>query len=274
MTYYEILGITKEASADEIKKAYRKLASVHHPDKGGDTTKFQEIQVAYDTLSDPTKKQQYDMQLSGTRHQHHSFNDLDIDEVLRTFGFSFDMGSPFGRQQPRRNRDLRIEIPVTLESTLADQTKIIQIKTAAGTNTPVEVKIPRGVIGETTVKYSGLGDDLFTTLPRGDLYVHFNVQNADNFQANGLDLYTKVNVNCLLSIVGGKVTVIGLDNKQFELTLPKGTQAGMKFRIPQNGLYQLNSTVRGDLYVEIALTVPTDLTEEHLASIQSIINSL
>ena len=121
MTYYEILGVAKDAKPDEIKKAYRKLASQHHPDKGGDKTKFQEIQSAYDTLSDTNKRQQYDMQQNGfggggTQFHFHSgdMSHPDIAEIFRGFGFG---GNPFEfhqRPQQRRNKDLRIEIPVPL----------------------------------------------------------------------------------------------------------------------------------------------------------------
>jgi molecular chaperone DnaJ len=137
----------------------------------------------------------------------------------------------------------------------------------------VEVKIPRGVTSGTNIKYSGLGDNLFNTIPRGDLYVQINVHNADNFIINGIDLYTVIHVNCLLATVGGKVTVTGLDDKKFELTLPAGTQPGMKFRLAEQGLYLLNSPQRGDLYVELAVTIPQNLSTEEVELIKSILNT-
>ena len=276
MTYYEILGVTDGATADEIKRAYRKLASQHHPDKGGDKAKFQEIQQAYDTLSDDGRRQQYDMQRNGFGAGGHQFHfhsgHPNIDEIFRNFGFGGDPFGQFRQPQPRRNKDLRIEIPLPLVSTLEEQTKTIQVSTTNGEKSTLEVKIPRGVTSGTNIKYPGLGDNLFNTLPRGDLYVQFNIHGAENFIVHGIDLYTQVSVNCLLAVVGGPITISSLDNRQFELTLPKGTQSGMKFRIPQQGLYHLNSDVRGDFYIEVALTVPQNLSEENLEIIQSIIN--
>jgi DnaJ-class molecular chaperone len=281
MDYYKILGIPNTASADEIKTAYRKLASQHHPDKGGDTAKFQEIQVAYATVSDEGKRHQYDAQRSGARRPQFQWNTStapqDINEVFRQFGF--DGHDPFGQfrtqqqQQPRRNKDLRIEIPLSLASTLQDQSKTIQIKTNGGTPSAIEVKIPRGITNDVTIKYNGLGDNLVTTLPRGDLYVHFSIHRVENFHVNGLDLYTQVNVNCLLATVGGKVVVTGLDDKTFELTLPIGTQAGKKFRISGQGLFQRDTETRGDLYVEVTLTVPENLTDEQLDSIRNLLDA-
>ena len=127
--YYSTLGVDRNASLDDIKKAYRKLASKYHPDKGGDTAKFQEIQAAYDTLSDDNKRQQYDMERNGfgngVKFQFHDFGGghPDISEIFRNFGFGTGGPFEFHRPQQRRNKDLRIEIPIDLASTLQEQTK-------------------------------------------------------------------------------------------------------------------------------------------------------
>lgn len=278
MTYYEILNVTEKATADEIKRAYRKLASQHHPDKGGDKNKFQEIEQAYRTLSDDGARQQYDMQRNGFsnngNNQWHfssaGMNHPDIDAIFKQFGF----GDPFGgfRQQQRRNRDLRIEIPIPLVATLESQTKTISVATSSGERSTVEVTIPKGVTNGTNIKYSGLGDNLFNTIPRGDLYVQFNVHPAENFIANGVDLYTSISVNCLLAITGGLARVTGLDGREFELTVPAGTQPNTKFRIPNQGLYQMNSEVRGHLYAEVLITVPRDLSKQQLEIVSNLIN--
>jgi DnaJ-class molecular chaperone len=277
MTYYEILGVGDKSTADEIKRAYRKLASQHHPDKGGDKTKFQEIQQAYDTLSDNNKRQQYDMQRNGFgggpgMQFHWNSSDMghpDISEIFRSFGFG---GDPFShvRQQQRRNKDLRIEIPLPLVSTLEEQSKTVSVQTTNGHRETVEVKIPRGITSGTQIKYTGLGDNLFNTLPRGDLYVQFTVHNADGYVANGIDLHHKISVNCLNAIVGCETIVDGLDGKKFAVTIPAGTQYGNRFRIPQQGLYVLNSSHRGDLYIEVEVTVPQDLTPEQLETIKTL----
>ncbi len=271
MTHYNTLGVKDDATAEEIKRAYRKLASQHHPDKGGDVKKFQEIEEAYRVLSDANQRQQYDMQRNGFGSTHFHWQSGNIDDIFRQFGF----GDVFGgmRQQQRRNKDLRIELPVPLVSTLESQVKIISVSTTNGQRETVEVNIPRGVTNGTTVKYAGLGDNLFNTIPRGDLYVHFKVHSAENFLVNGIDLYTPVHVNCLQAITGGSVRVAGLDGKMFDLTIPPGTQAGTRFRIHHQGLYQMNSEHRGHLYVETQITVPQNLTESQIEIIRNLINT-
>jgi len=281
MTYYEILGVSDKATADEIKRAYRKMASLHHPDKGGEKTKFQEIQQAYDTLSNNERRQQYDMQLNGFGNGgpggvHFTWNTggahPDVDAIFRNFGFGG--GDPFGPfRQQRRNKDLRIDIPLPMVTALEEQTKTISVQTTNGHRETVEVRIPRGVTTGTQIKYSGLGDNLFNTIPRGDLYVHFSVIPAEGFVINNIDLYTKINVNCLVAIAGGQTTITTIDQKTFELTIPPGTQPGTKFRFPGQGLYQLNSAVRGDLYVEVAITIPQHLSEQQLEIVKSLINN-
>ena len=281
MTHYETLGVSESASADEIKKAYRKLASQHHPDKGGDTRRFQEIQTAYDTLADADRRQRYDMERQnpggmpgGVHFQWHG-NGMpgDIGDIFRQFGFGGDPFAHMRPQQPRKNKDLRIEIPLSLASTLEEQVKTVQVRTTNNDTSVLEVRIPRGVTTGTQIRYSGLGDNLFNTLPRGDLFVQFTVHPAEGFGINNIDLYTQISVNCLKAITGGTVTVSGIDGKTFEMTLPPGTQPGMKFRLRGQGLYQMNTDQRGDLYAELAMTIPTNLTTEQINYIQTIVNT-
>ena len=278
MTHYATLGVAEDANTDDIKKAYRKLASQHHPDKGGDTKKFQEIQTAYDTLSDQGKRQQYDLERSGRGQQNIHWQNFsnevppDIQHIFQQFGFGGDPFAQFRQQRQKRNKDLRVDLMVPLATTLEEQTKVISVLTTTGSRETVEVKIPRGITNGTSIKYSNLGDNLFNTLPRGDLYVQINVHNAENFVVNNLDLYTRVNVNCLLAIVGGTVNVLGIDSKSFLLTIPPGTQHGTKFRITNQGLYQLNSDQRGNLFVEMHVTIPQDLSPDQLQIVKSILD--
>jgi DnaJ-class molecular chaperone len=274
MTHYETLGVAENATAEDIKKAYRKLASQHHPDRGGDTAQFQTIQSAYDTLSDPQKREQYDLERRGFGPQggmHFNFNGPhDLDQIFQQFGFGAGF-NPFGhRHQQRRNKDLRVEIHVPLVSTLEDQVKTLSVKTTNGHEEIVEVRIPRGITTGTQIKYSGLGDNLFNTIPRGDLYVVVNVTPAAGFDIHGVDLYTPLAVNCFVAVAGGQVMLTALDGKIYNLTIPPGTQPGTKFRIAEQGLYQINSNTRGNLYAAVNIVIPQDLTEQQLESVRQL----
>jgi len=285
MTHYETLGVSETATPDEIKRAYRKLASQHHPDKGGDTAQFQAIQSAYDVLQDPAKREQYDHERRNPGGFRFNVNGHDVNgmpphvaDMFKNFGFNFGGfpgGDPFGHmRQPRRNKDIRVEVPVTLASTLADQKKTVSIQNANGERQTVEVDIPRGVTNGTQIKYPGLGDNFFNTLERGDLFVVVLLQPHPNFEINGLDVVTTVRVDCLRAITGGEIEVEGIEGNRFVVNLPQSTQPDMVLRIKDQGIWQIHGSTRGNLYVKIALTVPRNLTTEQLATICEIQSTL
>jgi curved DNA-binding protein len=278
MTHYVTLGVEESASPDEIKRAYRKLAGQHHPDKGGDTAAFQRIQEAYSIIGDEGKRAQYDAErrggggfrfsVNGQPFEHHFGG---MDDIFSQFGFN-PFGDPFGRAQPRRNKDLRIKIQIDLKDTLEEQTKTITVKTTNNDDVTVEVKIPRGVTTGTTVKYSGLGDNLFATLPRGDLYIQFEVRSNNNFEVHGIDLLTNISINSIEAIVGCEKIVTGLDNKEFKVTVPSGTQPNSKLRLMGQGLYAMNQNIRGSLIINVSIVTPT-LSSHQLEIAKQLLNS-
>ena len=286
MSHYETLGVKKDADQATIKKAYRKLASTHHPDKGGDTKKFQEVQVAYDTLSDANKRAEYDqIQAGGGRREFryhgpqgfggfggsNSFGDGDgmddlIDQLRRQFA-----GGGF-RQQPRQpmNRDVRIGMQINLVDTLEEQDKVIKINLPGQQSEEIKIKVPRGVYHGAQIRYPGLGDRSVKDAPRGDLYVQFLIEPADGFEQFGIDLVTPLTVSCLEAIVGCEKEVIGLDGKKFKITIPAGSQYGAKFGIASQGLYSTDHPGRGKLIVALDIYIPTMLSDEQLETIRTI----
>jgi curved DNA-binding protein len=275
MNPYEILGVAKTATPEEIKKTYRKLAAQHHPDRGGDTAKFQEIQAAYDTLSDPEKRSQLDnpVHQMGPGHFHFDFGSSDINDIFARFNFGG--GDPFGQfrqQQQRRNRDVRAELNVGLQETLSEQTKTLNIKTSESHQHNINVKIPRGITSGTTIKYPGLGDSMFGNLPPGDLYLTINVLQHPTYKVSGLDLVMALTIDCFQAILGCEQTIVGLDNKVFTIQTPQGCQPGIKLKIPGEGLWGFQQDIKGSLFVEVAVTIPKNLTEEQKELIQAIQN--
>jgi curved DNA-binding protein len=274
MNPYEILGVAKTATPEEIKKTYRKLAAQHHPDRGGDTAKFQEIQAAYDTLSDPEKRAQLDnpVHQMGPNHFHFDFGSGDINDIFARFNFGG--GDPFGQfrqqQQPRRNRDVRAELNVGLQETLVEQTKTLNIKTSDTQRQNIDVKIPRGITSGTTIKYPGLGDNMIGNLPPGDLYLIINVLPHPTYMVSGLDLIMALTIDCFQAILGCEQTIVGLDNKVFTIQTPQGCQPGTKLKIPGEGLWGFQQDIKGSLFVEVAVTIPKNLTEEQRQLIHSI----
>jgi curved DNA-binding protein len=276
---YETLGVPKGASDEEIKRAYRKLAGQHHPDKGGDTARFQEIQSAYETLSDPVKRQQHDNPNPFGQHGFHQtgpgnfefhFGGGGPEDIFAQF-FNQGFGhNPFQRHaQPRRNKDLRVQLTISLASTLESQRKTISVQTTKGDRYNVDVDIPRGINNGTTIKYSQMGDNMFDTLTRGDLYVIINVETDNRFELHGINLMCNLEINSIEAMTGTDKIVEGVDGKTFNVKIPQGCQYGTKFGLQGQGLYQMNSNVRGDLIVNVVVKTPL-LSELQLNMLRNI----
>jgi len=290
-SHYETLGVEKTADSDAIKKAYRKLASKHHPDKGGDTEEFKKIQIAYDAISDEDKRKQYDAELaSGGRNQHRqshwntssgmNFDDMDpymADILRRQFnmggGGQFDPFSRFRQQKPK-NKDVRISIHTSLIDTLSDQEKTIKLTLPGNKNEELQIKIPRGITTGDQIRYSGLGDHSVESEPRADLYIQFIVDPHPNFQQSGLDLFTTLSINCIEAMTGCEKEVTSLEGATFKVTIPAGSQYGTKLGIPNQGMYSTERLGRGRLIVILDIYIPKNLTEEQVEILRGMAVSL
>lgn len=276
MDYYSTLGVPRGASEADIKKAYRKLAMQHHPDRtGGDDTKFKQIQEAYETLGDPGKRQQYDNPAPQGFHGHpngfqfHFGQGNPLDEIFASFGFA-QGGDPFAHMRQRRNKDLRIELPVELADTLSDHVKTVSVQSTTGERQTIQVNVPRGIRTGHQMRYSGLGDNAFAGIARGDLYVHFIVKEDPQFTVEGNDLIYRATISCIDAMTGVTIEVPNIENKVFRLTVPSGTKHGARMRLPNQGLYELNSNQRGHIIVDVSLSVPQMSSPEALQLLEQL----
>ena len=252
--YYATLGVAKTASVDEIKRAYRRLASQHHPDRGGDTAQFQEIQEAYATLSDPERRSAYDNpapQFSGSPFGQPGFNFNDIFSMFAQQGFG---------QHPRRNH-VRATIWISLLDAVRGGTRTINLGTQAG-NTTVEIQIPQGIDDGDNVQYANLG-------PNGmDLVIEYRVQPDRRWQRQGLDTVTEISVPVWDLILGGEARIRDIYDKELVGTIPAGTQPGTQLRLRQRGIRNTNGQ-QGDLLVKLAAVVPRDIPAELIQAIRT-----
>jgi DnaJ-class molecular chaperone len=277
---YQILGVNKNATEEEIKQAYRKLAMKHHPDRGGDEKQFQEIKNAYEVLSDPVRRQQHDN--PGPFHHHpgnheHSHFEFHFggggpQDIFAQF-FNQGFGAHPFQRQPRKNKDLRVRLGVDLASTLQSQEKTISVQTTKGDRFTVDVSIPRGIDDGTTIKFSQLGDNFFDTLTRGDLYVIISVNPDPRYEITGNNLITQVEIDSLQAMLGLETQVTGIDGRVFAIRIPQGCQYGTRLGLQGQGLYQLNSHHRGDLIVDIRIKTPV-LNEKQLELLRQLQTTL
>jgi len=281
--FYETLNLNESATAEDIKRAYRKMAMDAHPDRGGDPERFKNISAAYETLSDPNKRQEYDFQRSAghnpfggfpgnAQHQHFNFSfgpgGVNIDELFS----QFHGGSPFGRRQAK-NRDIQIAVQVDLKSTLNSHSKVINIQTPHGTETH-QINIPRGIENGSTIKFANQGDHSDPSIPRGDLYVVIQFAHHPDFQLlPNYSLMTKIKISAFDAILGTKKTIRSVSGSEVELTVPPATAPSTVFKIRGHGLYVPGTATRADLMVQTEVVIPKITDTVILAKLKEIANA-
>lgn len=295
--YYQILGVKKDASDGEIKKAYRKLAMKYHPDhtKGDKAAeeKFKKISEAYAVLSDKEKRKEYDTFGSEGFHQRFSQEDIfrgfDFGDIFREFGFgggdfssgraggtrfSFGGGQGFnfggGRQQARvKGSDLVYELPLTLQEIATGTNKAITLQ-HQGESENLTIKIPAGLITGKKLRLAGKGNPSPHGGPPGDLYIKSQALNNPLFSAENQDLYLNRDLKVSEAILGTTIAVPTLMDKQLNLKIPPGTKHGTKMRLPGHGLPAMKGNSKGDLFVRILINVPKQLTEEQTKLVEKL----
>jgi DnaJ-class molecular chaperone len=268
MDYYNILGIPRTASQEEIKRAYRKLAMQHHPDKGGNEEKFKQINEAYDTLGDPAKRQNYDNPQPGFSFNGQNFGGGPFGNS--PFDNMFAQHFGFGSNRTPRNRDVMVTASIDLKDVCTGKNVFIQYTLTSGKLETVTVDIPPGANHGDTIRYEGLGDDGDRRFPRGDLHVRIKVSKMKDWERDGDNLITKRDVNIFDLLLGSAIILETLDGKKFQLTIPKGTKPGTTFNVSGYGVPNVHSGRRGNLYVKVNGTVPTIEDEEILKTLEDL----
>ncbi len=297
MDYYETLGVSKDASNEQIKKSYRKLALKYHPDRNKDNKeaeeKFKKISEAYAVLSDKEKRQQYDMYGSDGFQQRYSQEDIfrgsNISDILREFGFgggasfrSAGGGSPFeaffqqatgmggqqsyystghAQQRPVQGSDITFELAITLNDVLNGAEKTVSLR-HRGRVENVAVKVPVGIEAGKKLRLSGKGSPSPAGGQPGDLYLLIKVVPHDIFTREGVNLVVQQKIPFSSACLGTTVEVPTLEGKQLKVRVPAGIQQQARLRIKGRGLPTGPKGNRGDLYVQIAMVIPKKLTAE------------
>lgn len=275
--YYDILGVARNASADEIKKAFKKKAMQYHPDKGGDDAKFKEVNEAYQSLSDPQKRQMYDQfgtidpqQAQAQQHSNfsQSFGGADFGDV-----FAQMFGQGFQQRRPMRNKDIRIGYRISFSDVYTGVGATVSYKLPSGKSEVIDVKIPAGMKNGDHVQFQGYGDDSIPNVQRGNLIVQLSIPTPLGWRRDGDNLYTEVQVDIFDLILGKSIPITTPENKTIMLNIPPGTNNGVTMNVTGHGLPHVNTSRRGNLYVNIKGITPK-LTNEELTKIQEIKNGI
>jgi curved DNA-binding protein len=276
MDYYSTLGVQRNASPDEIKSAYRKMAMKHHPDRGGDEATFKKISEAYDVLSDPQKKQIVDMGGDPNAQPHHGggfnqgpfefhFGSGNFNDIFGNFGFG-------GPRPMQKNKTINIGVDVTLEEVLTGKTLDAEITMPGGKTKLININIPPGINEGQQIRYSGMGDNSIPHLPPGDLIVNIRIANHPEFRREGDSLVVEKQISVWDAILGCKLEIVTLNGKNLEISIPAGTQSDTVLSCRNEGLPNMRSNVRGNLLIKIRVTIPRNISSQQRSAIEQLKN--
>jgi DnaJ-class molecular chaperone len=280
MDYYNILGVKRGASDEEIKKAYRKLAMKHHPDRGGDEKKFKEISTAYDVLSDPQKRQMFDSGMDPNNQNNQGFYRQGpfefhmggvppgMEDMFGAFGF----GPGFARQ--RRNKNISVNVEISLQDVLNGKDIDAEITLPSGQKKMINISVPVGVEHGQQIKYQGMGDNSIPGVRAGDLIVNVLVRNTTEFGRDGSNLLLEKRISVWDAILGTSVNIDTLDNKTLNITIPPGTQPETVLRITGEGLPNIRNRVRGNLLLRIKVEIPKNLNQQNRQLVEKLKNGI
>lgn len=269
MSHYETLEIGRDASFEEIKQAYRKLAQKWHPDRNkepGAEDKFKAINAAYEILGDPQKRVDYDLGYkkeyvrkepkwggSATRHEHKNFDD-----------WGSGSGSFYSRWDHVTNTDVHQNIHVTLDI-VAKGGKCKVVKDG----TTVEVVIPAGVEAGNLIRVAGYGSHKYTTKPPGDLMLTVYIVDHPTLKVEDRNVVQMANIDALDLILGTTTIATTADGSEYEVQIRPGTQNNTRIRIPGKGLPSINNKKpTGDHFIHVNVVIPTSLAPEAVTLLQ------
>lgn len=267
--YYEILGVDRNATDAEIKKAYRKLARQYHPDinpgNKAAEARFKEINEAYEVLSDREKRAKYDR--FGRDWQRYQdipdfggFGAGDFADIFETL-FGGGRGGRSSVTYRAKGQDVEQPVDITLEEAFNGTQRVLQVQSPNGALRSITVKIPPGVDTGSRVRIAGEGAPGIGGDSRGDLYLVINVLPHSRFERRGDDLSIRVPVDLYTMLLGGEVKVPAMGGKTVTLKVPAGTQNGKVMRVSGQGMPRLRDVqTRGDLYVTLEVSLPTSLS--------------
>ncbi len=262
MDYYEILGVNKNAAPDEIKKAYRKLAMQHHPDRGGDADKFKQINEAYDVLSDSAKKDRYDHRGSPNNWSN-NFADP-FDQQSPYFGDFADIfrerSQAFrDRMQAQRNPDGVADLTISLSQAYTGT----DINVNVGYANEI-ISVPPGCRDGTKIRLKGKGPSRIKNLPPGDLIVRISVECPPEMGRDQDDLYVRLEIDAIEAMIGTEIEMQHINGKIISVKVPPGVQHGAKLRLQNWGMPNPQTRQPGHLYALIKITIPKVTDPQHV----------
>jgi curved DNA-binding protein len=252
MNHYRTLGLEPNASEEDVKKAYRKLAMKHHPDRGGDEAEFKKIKEAYEAI------------INGNTAAHQDFDPRGFD-AFNNLHEMFNMGRKAGArnwsfhggwEEDSQNSDIRVKLPVSLEDAHNGFTRTMEFTTPSGIKKTLTVTFPAGTTKDIKIRYAGEGDTANPKLPPGDLYVSVDIHPHHIWNVDRSNLYTSIRITAWQAMFGTSVEIEEISGSTIEVNIPAGTQPGTQLRLRNRGMNIRGSSERGNAFLNIDVVVP------------------
>lgn len=278
--YYKILGVSKDASQDDIKRAYRKNAKKYHPDLNPDDReaerRFKEINEAYQVLGDENKRKKYDAFGSGANFQNgthfdpsqygqyrrtYSTGSTDFSDFFNMFfgGDEMDLGDLFtgftSGQSHVQRRDVEVDMKVDILLAQRGGERTLSLRRPDGSARRLKVKIPAGILDGEKIRLKGQGES------GGDLIITMHIEDSQGFSLDGHDVEKEVSIQPWEAALGTKLTVDTLDGQRISVNIPSGTSSGQKLRVQGKG-YRDRKGIKGNMYIKTKIVLPKRLTAE------------
>lgn len=278
--YYKILGVSKDASQDDIKRAYRKNAKKYHPDLNPDDReaerRFKEINEAYQVLGDENKRKKYDAFGSGANFQNgthfdpsqygqyrrtYSTGSTDFSDFFNMFfgGDEMDLGDLFtgftSGQSHVQRRDVEVDMKVDILLAQRGGERTLSLRRPDGSTRRLKVKIPAGILDGEKIRLKGQGES------GGDLIITMHIEDSQGFSLDGHDVEKEVSIQPWEAALGTKLTVDTLDGQRISVNIPSGTSSGQKLRVQGKG-YRDRKGIKGNMYIKTKIVLPKRLTAE------------
>ena len=290
-SYYDILGVSKSASQDEIKKAFRKLAQKYHPDAGGDEEKFKQINEAYAVLSDPQKKAQYDRfgTVDGNPFAGYGaggyaggnpfgggaggFNWGDIFGNMANGDGAFGSNWDFHVNRATKGKDLQASIQLTFDEAFKGCSKKVSIRIpSTGETETVTVNVPAGAVDGGKMRFRGKGEHGSGGGARGDLLVVTKVAAHPLYERDGANVVMPLDVSVAEAALGASIVVPAPDGSMVKMRVPAGSQNGAMLRVKGKGAPNVKNKAagNGDLLIKVRVNIPKSLTAEQKAALEAL----
>lgn len=287
--YYKTLGVSRDASTDEIKKAFRKLARKHHPDAGGDEAKFKELNEAYEVLSDEKKRQLYDQYGTANENQiPHNWGggNVNVEDIFGGGGFGSwadilesirsgeggasgswdfgDFGGGFGNRAPRarKGQDMNVTLSISFDDAFNGAEKRVTVRIPGKSESDtLTVKIPAGAVDGGRLRFKGKGGLGENGGAAGDLLITTKIEPHPYYTRDGADVLVDVPVTVAEAALGTSVVVPAPDGTKVRVRVPAGTQDGTVLTIKGKGAPKVKGEGAGNLKIKVGVVVPTQMNE-------------